>query len=127
MRRWLLLLPLILSMAEPVKDSKLKVEVEDREGLKHQLTGLSCGGRAHLRVKEGTLEYSINFSALRSIHVVGHEGQQLRVRLSFTDGASKEYLIPANTYCRAGSQVGEAGFYLKDVKTIFIKREEKTR
>lgn len=110
-----------------MKDSRLKVEVEDREGLKHQLAGLSCSGRPHLKVKEGNLEYAIDFSAVRSIQVVGQEGQNLRLRLSFVNGTSKEYLIPANTYCRASSHVGEAGFYLKDIKAIFIKREEKTR
>lgn len=125
MKRWLLLIPFVLSMAEPPKDNRLRVELEDKEGLKHSLRGLSCSGRAYLRVKEGSLEYTINFSSLRSIEVLSQESQQLRVRLSFKDGSLKDYLVSANTYCKGVSQVGEAGFYLRDIKNIFIKVEEK--
>ncbi|MEJ7621337.1 MAG: hypothetical protein WKI49_02315 [Aquificaceae bacterium] len=125
MRRWLFLIPFLLSMAEPVKDSKLRVELEDKDGLKHSLRGLVCNGRDKLRVREGKVEYTVNFSSLRSIEVLGQDGTQLRVRLSFKDGPSRDYLIPANTYCKGNSQTGEAGFYLRDIKTIFIKTEEK--
>ncbi|MEJ5339559.1 MAG: hypothetical protein ACK42C_03725 [Aquificaceae bacterium] len=125
MKRWLILLPLILSMAEPPRDNRLRIELEDREGLKHSLRGLSCNGRGYLRVREGGLEYAINFSVLRSLEVISQDGQQLKVRLSLKDGTSKEYYLPANTYCKGGSQVGEAGFYLKDIKNIFIRMEEK--
>ncbi|QID32416.1 hypothetical protein [Pampinifervens florentissimum] len=125
MRRWLFLIPFLLSMAEPVKDSKLRVELEDRDGLKHSLRGLVCNGRNHLRVREGKVEYAVNFPSLRSIEVLSQDGPQLKVRLSFKDGPSKDYFIPANTYCKGNSQAGEAGFYLRDIKTIFIKTEEK--
>ncbi len=112
-------------MAEPVKDSKLKIEVEDKDGLRHNLKGLVCNGRGYLKVKEGNLEYTVNFSTLRAIEVLGQEGQQLKVKLSLKDGPTREYNVPANTYCKANSQMGEAGFYLRDVKTIFIKMEDR--
>ncbi len=114
-------------MAEPVKDTKLHVELEDRDGLKHSLKGLLCNGREHLRVAEGKVEYAVRLSSLKSLEVLGQEGQHLRVRFYFKDGPSKDYLIPANTYCKGNSQVGEAGFYLRDVKTIFIKVEEREK
>jgi len=125
MRKWLFLIPFLLSMAEPVKDSKLRVELEDKDGLKHSLRGLVCNGRDKLRVREGKVEYAVNFSSLSSIEVLGQDGTQLKIRLSFKDGPSRDYLIPANTYCKGNSQTGEAGFYLRDVKTIFIMTEEK--
>ncbi len=125
MRRWLFLIPFLLSMAEPVKDSKLRVELEDRDGLKHSLRGLVCNGRDNLRVREGKVEYAVNFSSLRSIEVLGQDGTHLKVRLSFKDGPSRDYLIPVNTYCKGNSQTGEAGFYLRDIKNIFIKVEER--
>ncbi len=125
MRKWLFLIPFLLSMAEPVKDSKLRVELEDKDGLKHSLRDLTCNGRSYLRLKEGKVEYVVNFSSLKSIEVINQEGQQLKVRLYLKDGPSRDYLIPANTYCKGNSQTGEAGFYLRDVKTIFIMTEEK--
>lgn len=104
MKKLYILIPLILSMAEPVKDKGLKVELEDKKGIKHHLNGLVCGGRTYLKVKEG---------------------DQLIIKIQLKNGNSKEYLLPASTYCKAKSNIGEAGFYLRDVKTIFIKTEDK--
>lgn len=127
MRRLFLLAPLILSMSmsEPVKNTKLKVELEDRSGIKHSLKGLVCNGKPFLRVREGNVEYSVDFSSLRRIEILGQDGNQIRVKLLFRDGSSKEYFLPLNTYCKANSQAGEAGFYLKEVKNIFISMEER--
>lgn len=125
MKRLYLLIPLILSMAEPVKDKGLKVEVEDQKGVKHHLNGLVCGGRAYLKVREGSLEYSIDPSSLKSLEVLSQERDQLRIRLKLKDGSLKEYTVPVDTYCKAKSNVGEASFYLRDIKTIFIKTEDK--
>ncbi|MCS6998923.1 MAG: hypothetical protein N2648_06075 [Aquificaceae bacterium] len=125
MKRLLLLLPFLLSLGEPVKDQKLKVELEDKSGLKHNLRGLVCGGKAFLRVREGNVDYSLDFSSIKSLEVLGQEGQQIKVRISFKNRASREYTLPADTYCKGNSQVGEAGFYVKDVKAIFITVEEK--
>ncbi|MCS6957449.1 MAG: hypothetical protein RMK75_03205 [Aquificaceae bacterium] len=125
MRRLFLLAPLILSMSEPVKNPKLKVELEDRSGIKHSLKGLVCNGKPFLKVREGNVEYSVDFSSLRGVEILGQDGNQIRVRLLFRDRSSKEYFLPLNTYCRANSQAGEAGFYLKEVKNIFISMEER--
>ncbi|MEN3028454.1 MAG: hypothetical protein ABDH29_04420 [Aquificaceae bacterium] len=125
MKRLLFLLPFLLSLGEPIKDQKLKVELEDKSGLKHSLRGLVCGGKAFLRVREGNVDYSLDFSSVKSLEVIGQEGQQIRVRISFKNRAPKEYTLPADTYCKGNSQVGEAGFYVKDVKTIFINLEER--
>lgn len=125
MRMLYLIIPFILSMAEPVKDKGLKVEVEDKKGVIHHLNGLVCGGRTYLKVIDGNIEYSVEPANLKSIEVISREGEHLRLKLRLKNGTSKEYMAPINTYCKAKSQVGEAGFYLKDVKTIFIKTEDK--
>ena len=125
MKKLYILIPLILSMAEPVKDKGLKVELEDKKGIKHHLNGLVCGGRTYLKVKEGNLEYSLDLSTLKSIEVLSQAGDQLIIKIQLKNGNSKEYLLPASTYCKAKSNIGEAGFYLRDVKTIFIKTEDK--
>lgn len=125
MRKIFVLLPFILSMAEPVKDRRLKVEVEDNKGLKHNLSGLVCSGKPSLKVREGMVDYSIEFTSLKRIEVLGTEGQELRVRLTLKDGASREYALASNIYCKASSTTGEAGFYLRDVRNIFIRMEER--
>ncbi|MFN7065091.1 MAG: hypothetical protein ACK4OF_02945 [Aquificaceae bacterium] len=124
MRRLLFLLPFIVSMGEPVKDSKTRIEVEDKKGIIHSLSGLTCDGRGHLKVREGNLEYSIGPQVLNRIEVLSAEGSELRIRAYLKDGSSKDYFVPANTYCKARSQVGQAGFYLKDVSNISIKEEK---
>ncbi len=128
MRRALLFtLPFLLSMAEPVKDKNLLIEVEDREGIRHNLRGLACNGKDYIKVKEGALEYAVGFKSLKSVEVLSQEGQNLRVRLSFKQGSVKEYLIPTTVHCKAVSDVGDVSFYLKDIKVIFISTEEKKR
>ncbi len=120
-----MLIPLILSMAEPIKDKGLSVEVEDNKGVKHHLKGLICGGKPYLKVKEGSLEYSVDPSNVKSIEILSQEGDQLKIKVQLKNGSSKEYSLSSNTYCKAKSNVGEAGFYLRDVKAIFIKTEDK--
>lgn len=47
----------LLSMAEPVKvNTQLLVKAVDREGITHQLKGISCNGRTYLKVKEGGVD-----------------------------------------------------------------------
>ncbi|MCS6875582.1 MAG: hypothetical protein RMK35_05480 [Aquificaceae bacterium] len=125
MKRLLLLLPFILSMGEPVRDERLRVEVEDKSGVRHSMKGILCSGRAYLKLREGNVEYSVDFSSLRSLEVLSQEGQQIRVRLTFRGRSSKEYSLPSDLYCKGGSQIGEAGFYLRDVKTILFTVEER--
>ncbi|MFN3975869.1 MAG: hypothetical protein ACK4LT_02285 [Aquificaceae bacterium] len=124
MKKLYILIPLILSMAEPLKDKGLKIELEDKKGVKHHLNGLVCGGWTYLKVKEGNLEYSLDLSTLKSVEVLSQEGDQLMIRIQLKNGGTEEYTLPANTYCKAKSNVGEAGFYLRDIKTIFIKMED---
>ncbi len=114
-------------MAEPIKDTRLRIELEDREGVRHSLRGLFCNGKDYLKVREGSVDYSITFGSISSIEVLGQDPSGLRIRVNSREGTTKEYFLSPNTYCRASSKLGEAGFYLKDVKTIFIKVEEKAR
>ncbi|MCS7262428.1 MAG: hypothetical protein N3C13_00535 [Aquificaceae bacterium] len=124
MKRILLLLPFLLSMAEPLKEQKFRVELEDKGGTKHSLRGLVCGGRAYLKVREGSVDYSLEFSSIRSIEVLSQEGQQMRVRVSFKNRSSKEYTLPSDLYCKGNALGGEAGFFLRDIRAIFITEEK---
>lgn len=114
-------------MSEPIKDTRLRIELEDRKGVKHNLRGLLCNGKDYLKVREGSVEYSIAFSSLNSIEVLGQDPSGLRIRVNPREGTTKEYSLSPSTYCRGSSKLGEAGFYLKDAKTIFIKVEDKAR
>ncbi len=125
MKRIVLLLPFLLSMGEPVKEGKLKFVVEDKEGIRHNLSSLACDGRTYIRVKEGNLEYSIDFSSLDKVEVLTQRDKDLKLKLYLKNGGSKEYIVSPNTYCKGKSQMGQASFYLRDVKFIFISTEEK--
>lgn len=111
-------------MSEPIKDSKIKVVVEDKSGVRHNFNGIVCNGREYLRVKEGSVDYSIDFSAIERIEVLSQEGKDIKLKVYTKGGGSKEYLVSANTHCKSKIPIGYAGFYLKDVKDIFIKVEE---
>ncbi|MFN3870974.1 MAG: hypothetical protein ACK4MW_05780 [Aquificaceae bacterium] len=125
MRKILFLLPFLVSMSEPIKDSNIEVTVEDKSGIRHNLKGLVCNGREYLRVREGSIDYSINFSSIERIEVLSQEGKDIKLRIYTNDGGSKEYLVSANTHCKSKTPTGHAGFYIKDVKNIFIKTEGK--
>lgn len=128
MRRFLwLTLPFILSMAEPVGDKNLRVELTDKEGVKHELTGLLCGGRDYLRVKEGAVEYAVPFSSIRYMEPIKQEGNLLRLKVELKGYGNKELLVPADTLCKANSKLGRASFYLRDVRAILFRTEEKAR
>ncbi len=126
MRRALLLVLaiLLLSMAEPMKPSKsLMVRVIDREGVEHNLKGVVCNGRDYLRVKEGNLEYTIPFDMIKHISLLSQNGELLVLRVEFVNGSKEKVYVSANTYCTSLWEFGKVGFYMRDIKDIFIEKE----
>ncbi|MFN3813233.1 MAG: hypothetical protein ACK4SM_01240 [Aquificaceae bacterium] len=127
MKRVLLLVPTVLlfSMAEPVKPSKdLMVEVIDREGIEHNLRGMVCNGKDYLRVKEGNLDYTIPFDMIKHISLLTQNGGLLILQIEFVNNRKENVSINANTYCTSIWEFGKVGFYMRDIKDIFIKKEK---
>jgi len=126
-RMWIVPTSLLaLSMGEPVKLNKnLHIQVVDKEGITHKFSGILCNGRDYLRVKEGSVEYSVPFENVRQISVLSQRGESVYVKLILTNGVEKEIALSSNTYCTSQSELGKAGFYIRDVRDIFIERGEK--
>ncbi|RMH05198.1 MAG: hypothetical protein D6699_03630 [Aquificota bacterium] len=126
MRRFLWLsLPFVLSMAEPVANKNLRLELVDKDGVRHELTGLLCGGRDYLRVKEGAVSYAVPFSSVKSVQTLKHEDNLLKLRVELKGQGVKELYVPADTFCKANSKLGQASFYLRDVRSILFREEDK--
>jgi hypothetical protein len=115
----------LLSMAEPVKLSKnIHIKVIDAEGITHHLRGISCNGRDYLKVREGSIEYSIPFESIKHIKVLSQKEGILDINVELTDGTERRISVSANTYCTSQSELGKASFYIKDVRDIFIEKGE---
>lgn len=113
----------LLSMAEPVKvNTQLSVKVVDREGITHQLKGISCNGRTYLKVKEGGVDYAVPFENIKQIRVLSQKEDGLEVDVEFRGGLKKHIRLDLGTYCTYISELGKANFYIRDVRDIFIEK-----
>ncbi len=114
---------LLLSMAEPAKvNTQLSLKVVDKEGITHQLKGISCNGKTYLKVKEGSIEYAVPFDDIKHIKVISQKENGLEVDVELKGGSKKRIKLDANTYCTSMSELGRANFYMKDVRDIFIDK-----
>jgi hypothetical protein len=113
----------LLSMAEPVKvNTHLLVKVVDKEGITHQLKGISCNGRTYLKIKEGSVDYAVPFEDIRHIRVLSQKEDGLEVDMELKGGLKKHARLDLGTYCTSISELGKANFYIRDVRDIFIEK-----
>lgn len=110
-------------MGEPVYLKEAKVEVTDKYGNTFELSSLSCSGKDYLRAKEGAVEFSVPLSEIRDIKVLQEEGDRLSVMLTLSSGKREKLHVSKNLYCEGKSSIGNASFYLRDIKEISIRRE----
>ncbi len=119
----------ILSTAEPVRVPKetqdIAIDVVDRSGKVHMLKGISCNGRSYLRVKKGSVEYSISLKSLKEIKVLETKGMDTTVRVILRDGTSDNFRVSSSTICMSESKLGEATFYIKNIQSITFRHGEK--
>ncbi len=125
----LLLYILILGVAEPVRvpreTENITVEVIDTSGQLHKLKGISCNGKSYLRVKKGSVEYSIALKSLKEVNVERKKGSLVTVSVVMRDGLKDTFNVSASTVCMSESKLGEATFYIKNVKRIILKHGER--
>ncbi len=120
---------LLVSMAErsqvPPELRNLKALVKDSKGVSHELTSLRCGDGASLKLKKGNLDYYVSLSSIKSIEVLGQDGEAVRVKLSLRDGSSETLHISSSTRCTAQSKLGTVSFYINEVRSVkLIKGRE---
>lgn len=130
-RRLLLLMPalLSLSMSEPAslppELRNLKVKVLDSKGVVHELTTLKCNEGINLKLKRGSLEYTIPFTEVRKIEVVEVAEDRTKVELTLKDGKRETFYTSSSTRCTAISDVGNVSFYISEIKSIEVEGEQK--
>ena len=126
----LILMPVILfGMAEPTgvppEIKGINVVVIDKKGVKHNLRSPICDGESYLKVKKGTLEYSISLRNIKKIVVRSVKGDNVELVIETKDGKADTFTTSAYTLCAMQSSLGNVSFNLKDVKEIIFQGAEK--
>ena len=131
-KRFLLLLfapVLLFGMAEPTgvppEIKGINVVVVDKKGVKHTLRSPICDGESYLKVKKGTLEYSISLRNIKKIVVKSVKGDNVELIIETKDGKTDTFTTSAYTLCAMQSNLGNVSFNLKDVKEIIFQGAEK--
>ncbi len=123
-------LPVMLfGMAEPTgvppEIKGIKVIVIDKKGVKHTLRSPICDGESYLKVKKGSLEYSISLRNIKRIVVNGVQGDKVFIQIETKGGKRDNFVASAYTMCAMQSKVGNVSFNLKDVKEIIFQGAER--
>ncbi len=129
MRKWifpLFAIPFLLfGMAEPTgvppEIKGIQVVVIDKKGVRHSLRSPVCDGESYLKVKKGTIEYSISLRNIKRITIERIEGDTVYLRIETKDGKSENFTTSAYTLCAMQSGIGNVSFNLKDVKEIIFQ------
>jgi len=124
----LLLIPsLLLAMAEtagpPPEVKGIEIVVVDKSGVKHTLKSPTCEGLSYLKVKKGSLEYSISLTKIKKIEVIRVGRDKALLRIHTKDGKAEIFETSPNTFCVMQSELGNVSFTLRDVKEIIFKGE----
>lgn len=130
-RRMLAILPVLLSlsMSEPTslppELRNLKVKVLDSKGVVHELTSLKCNEGGNLKLKRGSLDYTLPFTDVQKIKVLEVSGGEVKVELLLKDGKRETFEMPSSTRCTAVSDVGNVNFYISEIRSIEVEGEQK--
>ncbi len=120
---------LLMSVAEPVRvpreTQNIVIDVVDSEGKVHRLKGISCNGKGYLRVRKGSVEYSISLKSIKEIKVLEKGPNKVLLRVITLDGVSDNFNVSPSTICMSESKIGEANFYIKNVQSITFRHGEK--
>ncbi len=120
---------LFFGMAEPTgvppEIKGINVVVVDKKGVKHSLRSPICDGESYLKVRKGTLEYSISLRNIKKITVKSVKGDNVELIIETKDGKAETFITSAYTLCAMQSNLGNVSFNLKDVKEIIFQGAEK--
>ncbi len=119
---------LIAGMSEPAHTPPelrdLRVKLIDSEGVLHELTAFRCGDGGILRLKRGSVSYSIPLSSVKEIEVLELEDTYAKVKLHLKDGSEEILKLPSSMKCSAQSKLGIVSFYIEEVKRIELVQGE---
>ncbi len=117
----------LLSMGEapktPPEVINLKAKVVDIKGISHEVRGLSCFEGGVLKLKKGSLEYTLDIRKVKKIEVLREREGDLEVRVLMVNGEEETFSVRSSIRCSALSSVGAVDFYLSEVKTITFLKE----
>jgi len=119
--------PVLYGMSEPASVPselrEVKVRITDMQGVSHSLKGIRCSDGT-LRLRRGTLSYSIPLSSIRKITSLSSADGNVRIRVEFRDGSAEEFEISATARCVSESRAGTVSFYMAEIREIELLQGE---
>jgi len=109
----------------PPEVKGLTVVVIDKKGVKHRLKNPTCEGLSYLKVRKGSLEYSVSLTRIKKIEVLKVEKDKVLLKIYTKDGKEEVFEASPNTFCVMQSELGNVSFSIKDVKEIVVEGEER--
>jgi len=109
----------------PPEVKGLTVVVIDKNGVKHRLKNPTCEGLSYLKVRKGSLEYSVSLTRIKKIEVLKVEKDRVLLKIYTKDGKEEVFEASPNTFCVMQSELGNVSFSIKDVKEIIVEGEER--
>lgn len=96
-------------------------KVVDNTGKSHILKDCNCDGRTYIDVKNGSISYFIDLANIRYIDVKTFRDNEILADLSTSnDPSGKLISISKDTICYGIGSFGNAKFYLKNIKYLYI-------
>ncbi len=122
------LLFLIYGMSEPAhippELKNIGVKVTDAKGVVHELRGFRCNEGSSLKLKKGTLDYTVSLSSVKSITVMGIQEGVVKIKVEFKNGRKEIFDMPSSTRCVSESEVGGVSFYISEIKKVELQQGE---
>jgi hypothetical protein len=96
-------------------------KVIDNTGKAHVLQNCNCDGRTYIDVKDGSLSYFVDLNTVRSIDVEALRANNVEVNLKTNTNPSGELVeLSKDMTCYGLGSLGNAKFYIKNIKSIYI-------
>ncbi|MGC8587521.1 MAG: hypothetical protein ACP5LI_00655 [Hydrogenobaculum sp.] len=96
-------------------------KVIDNTGKSHILQNCNCDGRTYIDVKDGSLSYFVDLNTVRSIDVEAFRANNVEVDLKTNANPNGELVeLSKDMICYGLGSLGNAKFYIKNIKSIYI-------
>ncbi|MGC8650162.1 MAG: hypothetical protein ACP5S8_04245 [Hydrogenobaculum sp.] len=96
-------------------------KVIDNTGKSHILQNCNCDGRTYIDVKDGSLSYFVDLNTVRSIDVEAFRANNVEVDLKTNANPNGKLVeLSKDMICYGLGSLGNAKFYIKNIKSIYI-------
>ncbi len=96
-------------------------KIVDNTGQSHILQNCNCDGRTYIDVKRGSLSYFVDLSSVKSMSVRAFRTNDVLVDLTTRmDQTPKLVSVSKDMICYGMGSLGNAKFYIKNIKDLYI-------